>query len=155
MQTRTILAAGLALVAIGCAQDARAGARFETGEEAPVTAAVRLDFTIVIPQILTLTISSDPAASPAPAIRTDMVVAHLVPLTSAVPADPALLANAHASTNAGTLAGGMTGPQAPQTGLLAAGLSAEQTVKIGAPGPGPAATVSLDTQPAIYLVALP
>lgn len=160
MGKRTIIAAALALAGLGCAGDAHAGARFETGEKTPITAAARLDFTIVIPPILTLALARDRADSMAPAVPARITVLPLdLPMP---PGHAATMAwpQAYASSNAGTMAGGV-----PATGLpvaeerlavpFEADLPAEATDQPPILTRPSIATVSLDTHPATFLVALP
>lgn len=119
----------------GMGQVARAGSQFAVAEEGPVRAATRLDFTIIIPQIMTLQIGDTDAANAAASRRALKVPAIGTETEPSQPGDasghPVAAFEARAFTNAGTLAIGQAAPF-PQS-------------------PG----VSLDTHSATFLVALP
>lgn len=178
MHWRVLMGLGFVLACGGlfaAAPAAMAGSRFEAGDPAPVRAAVRLDFTIVIPEMLTLTIAGPTTGRPAPAdaalLRWSLAVPALHPALPRPAADDAALPMATATGNAGTLAVG-----APQELGSASGPDAAPAATAAAPAPGPIAShpvtepgadqalkalqplprsVSLDTHPAIFLVALP
>jgi hypothetical protein len=127
----------LMVAGYGAGQPACAGSQFELGDETPVAGAVRLDFTIVIPEIMTLHIARDAQALRMAASPQAVQLPALTPSADTPAAGdgsgmpPRTPPHAHASTNAGT---------------LAAGTSASHWSGQG---------VALDTHPAIFLVALP
>lgn len=160
MGKRTITAAALVLAGLGCAGHARAGARFETGEKTPITAAVRMDFTIVIPPVLTLALVRDRAESLSLAVPAGITV---LPLDLSMPPGHAATTawpQAYASSNAGTMAGGVPASgfavaEEPLQVPFKADLPAKATVQPPILARPSMATVSLDTHSATFLVALP
>lgn len=132
MRKASIAAIGVMLCLCGTSTAAHAGSRFATGADVPATAAVRFDFTIIIPAIVTLQIGplADAAATQDLKLSVPTSSADLPESTATSRLRFPQLA-AHASTNAGILA-------------------------IGAPAPPwDGQSVSIDTHPAIFLVALP
>lgn len=131
MRKARSVAADLMLGLCAMGSTAHAGSRFEIGDEAPATTSVHLDFTIVIPAIMTLRLDRGGDAANAETAQWAQKGSAL-PL---VPADAAALPigkiEVLASSNAGTLAATAPASSRETTG------------------------VALDTHPAIFLVALP
>jgi hypothetical protein len=132
-KARTLLI-GLMLWACTTSSAAHAGSLFELGEERPVSAAVRLDFTIVIPQIITLSIDAnalDPTSSPRALTVFDHTPSEHLPSPGGSSGLSASWLSVQVSSNAGTVAIGRPVGSASEPG------------------------VPLDTHSAIFLVALP
>lgn len=155
----TTIAISLALAAGALAESALAASYFETGNEAPLAASVRLNFTIVVPEILTLRIDprdAGPDAQPSPWV---LHVPAMAVRADGLLADPAMLPQVVASSNAGTVATGARAAGSPQPGdgaqtsppVQVSVAQADDRPLLRSIGP----TVSLDTHPATFLVALP
>ncbi len=159
MQKGTTIAISLVLAASALAESAYAASHFETGKEAPLAASVRLNFTILIPEILTLRIDPRDAAPDAPQSPWAMRVPAIAVRADGLEPDPATLPRAVASSNAGTLATGASVAESmpmgdatlasPPTQVPVA--QADDRPLSGSTEP----TVSLDTHSAAFLVALP
>jgi hypothetical protein len=160
MHRRVLVAISIALAFGGfvtTAPRATAGSRFEAGEAAPVHATVRLDFTIVIPELLTLAIARYPQALDAAFSRWSLAVPAMQPAPEMAATGQDALPTFVATGNAGTLAVGATDPGAvvSQQVTQEAGLASIET-RPSQPGiVGPSTSVSLDTHSAIFLIALP
>lgn len=152
---------GLVLATFGFAHAANAASRFEANNKAPHVTSVRVDFTIVVPEILTLRIDRDEAPQNALKGSWSRVVAQPSGFADAQWADGAPMPFARASSNAGTLA---VGTYDPATDPDLAEVSASPPGRYSAvpaitgvhmPGASSARDVSLGTHPAIFLIALP
>ncbi len=163
---------GLVLATLGFAGAANASSRFDVGDESPVHAAVRMDFTIIIPEILTLRIDRasalvDPAFSNPAQARWSISVPAMQMTQAPSPVEMADLPLAQASGNAGTMAVGtapefMSAPEfvsapefEPAPALTDFEASGDIALAAALPTGSAPATVSLDTHPVTFLIALP
>ncbi|WP_430385841.1 hypothetical protein [Blastomonas fulva] len=159
MQKGTTIAISLVLAASALAESAYAASHFETGKEAPLAASVRLNFTILIPEILTLRIDPRDAATDALQSPWALRVPAMAVRADGLEPDPTTLPRAVASSNAGTLA---TGTGAAESTHPGEGAQANPPVQVSLAQPDDRPllrsiepTVSLDTHSAAFLVALP
>lgn len=153
------MAVGLALAFGGFVPTgpaAMAGSRFEAGDTAPARAAVRMDFTVVIPEMLTLTIASRAQDADNAKLKWSLPVPALQPERDDGTSGGTVLPVAVATGNAGTLAIGAN----PHSITSRREADTELSEKVNAPQPSatlaPSAhSVSLDTHHAIFLIAIP
>lgn len=150
------IAIGLMLAVCGFAELANAKSRFEASDEAPLVAVVKLDFTIVIPEVLTLRVDRNAIASEAPKAVLVLTVPAMVAHFDADEAIRAPMPRAHATTNAGTLAFGTPVPEndsGDYEALKAPQIPVSSTLADIEP-PEEAAPMALSS-PAMFLIALP
>jgi len=176
MQKGRTIAISFALAGWGCAEAANATSRFEAGEKSPVSAAVRIDFTIIIPEVLALKVDSEAAPLDSARMKWTISVPALGLTGASEPSGQFGLQHARATGNAGTPAVGTLAhvkhekrdrPRSASAKAAASGAIGLQAAPdpwpepertssalLTDPGSSPA-TGSLGTPTAIFLVAMP